>query len=124
MQNLPLPFVARWFKFRLDGKLFANYAWPDRNKCQESQTKYETNVKKCSENLDDHDQVVNLSLIIESSVEASFQFFFQTVYVLPTLILTFTDVSGTFDWKDLFNWKIFSIILSFASFAWAFYLIR
>ena len=76
------------------------------------------------ENLDDNDQIVNLSLIIESSVEASFQFFFQTVYVLPTLILTFTDVSGTFDLKDLFNWKIFSIILSFASFALLFYQVK
>ena len=76
------------------------------------------------EEMDDHDQIVNLSLIIESSVEASFQFFFQTVYVFPTLILSFTDVSGTFDLKDLFNWKLFSIILSFASFALAFYRIR
>ena len=124
LQNLPLPFVTRWFKFRLDGELFRNYAWPDRNKSPESQTEYETNVKQCSENLDVHDQIVNLSLIIESSVEASFQFFFQTVYVLPTLILSFTDVSGTFDWKDLFNWKTFSIVSSFASFAWAFYVIR
>ena len=76
------------------------------------------------EEMDDHDQIVNLSLIIESSVEASFQFFFQTVYVFPTLILSVTDVSGTFDLKDLFNWKLFSIILSFASFALAFYRIR
>ena len=104
--------------------MFSNYAWPDRNKSQESQTEYKTKVKQCSENLDSHDQIVNLSLIIESSVEASFQFFFQTVYVLPTLILSFTDVSGTSDWKDLFNWKTFSIVLSFASFAWAFYVIR
>ena len=81
-------------------------------------------MKFCMERLDDNDQIVNLSLIIESSVEASFQFFFQTVYVLPTLILSFTDVSGTSDWKDLFNWNIFSIVLSFASFAWAFYVIR
>ena len=122
--NLPLPFVTRWFKFILDCQLYKQYAWPDRNKSPESQTEYETKVKQCSENLDAHDQIVNLSLIIESSVEASFQFFFQTVYVLPTLILSFTDISGTFDWKDLFNWKTFSIVLSFASFAWAFYVIR
>ena len=81
-------------------------------------------MKQSYEELDANDQIVNLSLIVESSVEASFQFFFQTVYVIPSLILSFTDVSGTFDWKDLFNWKIFSIVLSFASFAWAFYVIR
>ena len=124
LRNLPLPFVTRWFKFKLDGELYRNYAWPDRNKSPECQSEYEAKVKQCSENLDAHDQIVNLSLIIESSVEASFQFFFQTVYVLPTLILSFSDVSGTFNWEDLFNWKTFSIVLSFASFAWAFYVIR
>ena len=124
LQNLPLPFVTRWFKFRLDGELFKNYSWPDRNKNQKSQNEYEAKVKKCKENMDVYDQVINLSLIIESSVEASFQFFFQTVYVLPTLILSFTNVQGNFDWKDWFNWKTFSIVLSFASFAWAFNIIR
>ena len=44
IQNLPLPFVTRWFKFRLDGELYEHYAWPDRNKSPENQTKYE---KKC-----------------------------------------------------------------------------
>ena len=124
LMNIPLPFVTRWFKFRLEGELYRNYAWSDRNKSQESQSEYESKVSECMENLDVQDQIVNLSLIIESSVEASFQFFFQTVYVLPTLILSFTDVSGTFDWKDLFNWKTFSIVLSFATFAWAFNVIR
>ena len=123
-QNLPLPFVTRWFKFRLDGELYGHYAWPDRNKSPKCQSEYEGKLKQCTENLNSNDQIVNLSLIIESSVEASFQFFFQTVYVLPTLILSFTDVSGIFEWKDLINWKTFSIVLSFASFAWAFYVIR
>ena len=123
-RNIPLPFVTRWHRFLLDIELFENYAWADRNKDKQSKTEYEETLKKCTKKLDANDQIVNLSLIIESSVEASFQFFFQTVYVLPTLILSFTDVSGSFDWKDLFNIQIFSIILSFASFAWAFYVIR
>ena len=124
LRFLPIPIVTRWFKFRLDGELFKNYLWPDRNKNQKSQNEYEAKVKKCKENMDVYDQVINLSLIIESSVEASFQFFFQTVYVLPTLILSFTNVQGNFDWKDWFNWKTFSIVLSFASFAWAVNIIR
>ena len=123
-RNIPFPFVTRWYRFLLDVQLFKNYAWPDRNKDKATEAKYESTLKECMEEMDDHDQIVNLSLIIESSVEASFQFFFQTVYVFPTLILSVTDVSGTFDLKDLFNWKLFSIILSFASFALAFYRIR
>ena len=125
-RKLPFPFVTRWFKYKLDKDLYRNYAWPDRNKDKTSEAKYEKTEKKCKEQLDIHDQLVNLSLIIESSIEASFQFFFQTVYVLPTIILNFTDVTGTgrLDWQDLFNWKMFSIVLSFASFAWTFYVIR
>ena len=76
------------------------------------------------EKIDAYENIVNLSLIVEASVESSFQFFFQTVYVLPTIILSFTVVSGSFEWTDLFNWKTFSILLSFASFAWAFNTIR
>ena len=53
----------------------------------------------------------------------TFKFFFQTVYVMPSLVLSLTGVTGS-DWTVLVNWRIFSIILSFASFAKSFYSIR
>ena len=89
-----------------------------------AETEYHNQKRKVIKKMDEYENIVNLSMIIEASIESSFQFFFQTVYVLPTIILSFTDVSGTFDWTDLFNWKSFSILLSFASFAWAFFAIR
>ena len=120
--NLPLPFVTRVYKFMFDWELFKIYKQP-RDK-RDEETKYEEDKIKAIGKIDAYENIVNLSLIIEASVESSFQFFFQTVYVLPTIILSFTEVSGSFDWTDLFNWKTFSILLSFASFAWAFYTIR
>ena len=51
------------------------------------------------------------------------QFFFQTVYVMPSLVLSLTGVTGS-DWRVLVNWRMFSIVLSFASFAKSFYSIR
>ena len=51
------------------------------------------------------------------------EFFFQTVYVLPTLILSLTGLTGS-DWTDLVNWRMLSIALSFASIARSFYSIR
>ena len=51
------------------------------------------------------------------------EFFFQTVYVLPTLVLSLTGLTGS-DWTVLVNWRIVSIILSFASFARSYYSIR
>ena len=76
-----------------------------------------------------HEHVVNLSLIIESSVESSFQFFFQTVFLWPSIILTFINANvsgagGASEITDLFNRKTFSIGLSFATFAMSFYRIR
>ena len=65
-------------------------------------------------------------MIIEAAMEASFQSFFQTVYLMPTLIISFIDASGqgANQWTDLFNWRLFSILMSFLSLAWAFYNIR
>ena len=51
-----------------------------------------------------------------------FQFFFQTVFILPSLVKSVTG-TGT-DWEDLVNAKTLSSGMSFFSFAWSFYTIR
>ena len=51
-----------------------------------------------------------------------FQLFFQTVFILPSLVKSVTG-TGT-DWEDLVNAKTLSIGMSFFSFAWSFYTIR
>ena len=51
-----------------------------------------------------------------------FQFFYQTVFILPSLVKSVTG-TGT-DWEDLVNAKTLSIGMSFFSFAWSFYTIR
>ena len=56
-------------------------------------------------------------------VNYSVQFFFQTVYVLPSLVLSLTGFTGS-DWTDLVNWRMLSIALSFASFSRSCYSIR
>ena len=86
------------------------------------------NTKKKKKQIDDgisaYEHIVNLSLIIEASIEASYQFFMQTIFVLPTVILAFTDPTGVFDWANLFNIRFASIVISFASFSYGFYKIR
>ena len=44
------------------------------------------------------------------------------MYVLPSLVLNLTGVTG--DWTALVNWRVFSIVLSFASFAKSYYSVR
>ena len=124
VSTLPLPFVTRFNKFICDMKLFDNYSWPNRNDNISTKNNYEERKKDILKKLAAIENSVNLSLIIEASVESSFQFFFQTVFLLPNIVLTFTDPDGSLVWTDLFNWKTISILLSFMSFAWAFYAIR
>ena len=116
--NLPLPPLTKFYRFLCDIKLFKNYA--DRNDIAEK----EIHKKEILEEISFSENIVNLSLIIEASVESSFQFFFQTTFQLPSIILAFTDPSSGFEWTDLFNWRFFSIAMSFASFSVAFFAIR
>ena len=61
----------------------------------------------------------------EATAESSFQFWFQTVYLMPTIIIIFTAESqSSTKLTDLFQWRIISILLSFGTFAFTFYNIR
>ena len=89
----------------------------------ESENK-ETEKLKWKEKYESNSKIVNVSMTIEASIESGFQFWFQSIYLLPTLILSFMDIDGLNSWTDLFNWRIFSIAMSFATFAWTFFKIR
>ena len=118
--NLPLPPLTKFYRFLCDIKLFKIFA--DRN--VKTEKEFEVDKKRIHEEISSHENIVNLSLIIEASVESSFQFFFQTTFQLPSIILAFTDPSAGFEWSDLFNWQFFSIAMSFFSFSNAFLKIR
>lgn len=122
--KLPFPFVTKAHKFICEIELFENYSWSKRNDNSLTKKQYEEKKMMIINKASSIENIVNLSLIIEASVESSFQFFFQTVFVLPNIVLAFTDPDGTLTWTGLFNWKTISILLSFISFAWAFYIIR
>lgn len=71
--KLPIPFVTKFHKFMLEKKLFKNYAWTKRNESKETEKKYEDEKKKCKEDIEAYENVVVLSLVVEASLEASFQ---------------------------------------------------
>ena len=120
LSYIPLPPITKWKRFLCDRKLFQNF----RTKDEKTKLEYESTHNKCMKRIEKNDRIVVLSLVIESSMEASFQFFLQTVYALPTLILAFTGNSGSFDLEDLFNLRTFSILSSFGSVARAYFAIR
>ena len=118
--NLPIPVVTKLYKFICDIALYKN----EHERKNNSEKTYQAEEKKISDKIVAYENVVNLSLIIEASVESSFQFFLQTTFILPSVILAFTDPGRGFEWTDLVNFQFLSIAMSFASFSFGFYKIR
>ena len=117
----PLPPITRLHKIICDWKLF-RINMKDQS-IQES-TSIRKNKIKWIRKLEINNAVINISVLIEASMESTFQFCFQTINLIPTIVLSFSRIDSESGWMDLVNWKIFSIILSFGSFAWAFVSIR
>ena len=123
LMNIPVPVISKIKNFYYTGKLFVVYT-KDRNS-DIDRTEYEFRKNKWIEKIRRNEAVVNLSHLIEATTEASFQFVFQTVYLMPTLFISFTAKSqGLTNWTDLFQWKIISILISFGTFAFTFFNIR
>ena len=118
--TFPLPFVTKMYQFHYTRKHFKTYTKDRRG--EEDRSKFELNRGKWMNKIRNHEAVVNLSLLIEASIESSFQFWFQTTFLIPTVIITITD--GLVNWTDLFSWRLASICISFGTFAYAFYNIR
>ena len=110
--RIPWPPLTKTYETILNWQIFYNYT---KDKTTES---YERQDENLMIKVEDHQILTNLSLIIEASFESSFQFFFQGVFFFPTLILACIDVSGASELKNLVDWKIVSIIISFLSFSW------
>ena len=116
--KIPLPPVTKLYKTLIECKMHFN------NKDKEDANYDKTNTDLILE-LEDQKTITTISMILEASMEASFQFFFQGLSSLPTLVFTSMDVyEGGMKMTDLVNWKILSILLSFLSFAFTSFNIR
>ena len=111
--RIPIPFLTKWSRMYKEWKLYLTYTDEDARERE-----------KIKRSLKDQEDIVILSMAIESASEACFQFFFQTTYLLPSIILAFMDIDGANEITNLVNYRILSILLSFATFAWASFTIR
>ena len=116
--KIPLSPFQKLQKTVLECKTFVN------NKNKENPNYEQTNTSLI-QNLEDQRIITTVSMILESSMESVFQFYFQALYSLPTLFLAYLDIhDGNLTTKQLVNWNNMSIALSFFSFAFTSFNIR
>ena len=82
---------------------------------------FKEKIPKIEAEIAEYEDSVNLSSGIEAATEAGPQFFFQTVYILPNLILNLVRSRGL---QELVSYKMLSIAFSFTSVALSNYFIR
>ena len=82
---------------------------------------FEKKVSEIEAEIAEYEDSVNLSSGIEAATEAGPQFFFQTVFFLPNLIVNLVETRGL---EELVSFKMISIALSFTSVAVSNYFIR
>ena len=80
--RIPLPFITKMYKFHCDKNYYTLKAQNQDKK------DYEKSLQKCQIKIEKHANAVNFSMITEAALESSFQFFFQSVYYIPTLGIT------------------------------------
>ena len=110
-KRLPIPIITRIYKIHLQRK---NYE-------ARSQQNFKDRVEQIEAEITEHEESVNLASIIEAATEATPQFFFQTLHLLPLLIINLTDFEG---FEDLVSYNVLSVVFSFSSVAISTYFIR
>ena len=79
-----------------------------------SEWDFKDKVPEVETKISKYEDTINLSSSIEAATEAGPQFFFQTVYFLPNLIINLVRFQGL---QELVSYKMISIAFSFTSVA-------
>ena len=96
----------------IEWKMFGLYT--TRN--PEDNENYNKKIEELQEEEDKNQKIETFSMISETAIESVFQFWFQSQYLMPTLVINILSYS---DAKDLVNFKLMSILFSFVSIAWS-----
>ena len=111
IKKIPFQPITRFVKIHQD---IQKYTMRTRDDFAKKVAEIETDITE-------YEDSVNLSSGIEAATEAGPQFFFQTVYILPTLIINLVRFRG---FEELVSYKMLSIVFSFTSVAVSNYFIR
>ena len=84
---------------------------------------FKAEIPRIEADIAKYEDSVNFSSAIEAATEAGPQFFFQTVYLLPNLIVNLATLRSR-GLEEVVSYKMLSIALSFTSVAVSNYFIR
>ena len=86
----------------------------------EDNESYKKKIEELLEEEDKNQKIETFSMISETAIESVFQFWFQSQYLMPTLVINILSYSdGSTKSTDLVNWQVISILFSFVSIAWS-----
>ena len=77
--------------------------------------------KKDQQKMKVNNKDIFISQLLECTGESSFQFFMQTLWLMPTLVV---EQRGTNNLEDLFNIRTFSVVMSFITMGMSYTTIR
>ena len=110
--NLHFPFITKTKKMIIEWRMFGLYT--KRN--PEDNESYNKKMEELQAEEDKNQKIETFSMISETAIESVFQFWFQSQYLMPTLVINILSSSSP---KDLVNFKLMSILFSFVSIAWS-----
>ena len=80
--GIPLPIITNLHNIYLEYKCH----------CARAKRDFKEKIAPIENKIKDHEKSVVLALVIEASTEATFQFFIQTLYLMPTLVTDTTSM--------------------------------
>ena len=116
IKSLHFPFITKTKQMIIEWKMFGLHA--TRN--PEDNESYNKKMEELLEEEDKNQKIETFSMISETAIESVFQFWFQSLYLMPTLVINILFYSdGSTKSTDLVNWQVVSILFSFVSIAWS-----
>ena len=110
--RFPIPIFTKFKRFFLEMKAY-DLKTEDQNIGTSSvKEKLQMKLQKSKKDLEIQEAFVNLSLILEGTVESSFQLWFQVLYFFPVIVFSIRD---SYDW--FLGVRIISILSSFVSYS-------
>ena len=113
--NLPFPFLTKLRQTRIEWTKYSLFT----KRAEMDKAEFDEVMEKKKEEEEEIQKAELFSIVAETGLESNFQFWFQTQFILPGLVANILDYTNDqLGLTDLFNFRVFSILLSFVSISW------